>query len=213
MRELLSRQEEAYLGSLDRFGEAMDSFSGTLDRSREMLGRRMEGFSDTLAGSEESLRRMNGITGSLGTAAGEMERFSRGTGELNVVLEADKIRLAEEVNFLNELLAEKENGVVPCWRRPEGVVPPLVGTITIEGRDDILAIRESDGAARSLVLPESGREEVIARMLAELFSEELRFSREKNCYLRLKIVNETNSFKFYQEVSNGAARAGIVVVQ
>ncbi len=128
-------------------------------------------------------------------------------------LESDNEKLRQEVNFLQELLAEKKNGVVPCWRRPEGVVPELMGTILIKGRDEILLSRNRDGMDRAIKLPEENRQEVMVQALTELFSMEIDYSREKNCYLRLRIVNETNSFKFYQEVADAAAVAGIVVVQ
>jgi hypothetical protein len=99
-RELLSRQEDAYLGSLERFIEATEGFSSRLNSSQELLGRQMERFSDSLAESEEGMRYMNEITSSLSLSAGEMERFSRGTGELNVVLDGLLEILEEKVGKL-----------------------------------------------------------------------------------------------------------------
>lgn len=132
--------------------------------------------------------------------------------ELSLLTEKNE-QLTRDINILNELLAEKKNGVVPCWRRPEGVVPELMGTITIAGRDDLLIHRSRDDRSRRLVLKDSGRQDAIIGMLTELFSGELSYSRERNCYLRLRIINETNSFKFYEEAADAAAKAGIVVVQ
>jgi hypothetical protein len=86
-RQLLSLQEDAYLASLDRFIKATESFSSRLDDSRQLLGRQVESFSDTLAESEAGMRRMNEISRALTNSAGEMERFSIGTEELNVVLD------------------------------------------------------------------------------------------------------------------------------
>lgn len=130
-----------------------------------------------------------------------------------VELQEKNGELIREVNVLNELLAEKKNGVVPCWRRPEGVVPKLMGTIRIQGRDDVLLSRSRDGEDRKLTLGEKERQESLIKALTDLFYRELAYAREKNCYVRLRIVNETNSFKFYQEASDAATEAGIVVVQ
>ena len=53
--------------------------------------------------------------------------------------------LKAEVNFLNEILAEKENAVVPCWQRPDATIPEIVGTITIHSRTRYSLERTADG--------------------------------------------------------------------
>jgi hypothetical protein len=148
----------------------------------------------------------------IGTAAFVWGRFSEASEEART-LRQEVTGLKEDINILNELLAEKENGVVPCWRRPEGVIPPLVGTIIIEGRYSILVSRDSDKSAAELVLEDDGRKEAIQALLRDLFAAELSFSREKNCYLRIRIENRTDSFNFYQEAADAASKAGIIVVQ
>lgn len=86
-RQLLSLQEDAYLASLERFIEATENFSSRLDSFRQLLGKQLESFSDSLAESEEGMRRMSEIHRALSGSAEEMERFATGTGELNVVLD------------------------------------------------------------------------------------------------------------------------------
>jgi methyl-accepting chemotaxis protein len=86
--------------SLGRFIEATEGFSSSLNSSREILGRQMESFKDCLAESEEGMRRMSEMSHALSLSAGEMDRFSRGTGELNVVLDGLLEILEEKVEKL-----------------------------------------------------------------------------------------------------------------
>ena len=118
----------------------------------------------------------------------------------------ERIRvLDEEVVFLNELLEEVRYGVVPCWRRPERAVPPVVGVLTLRGE-----------AAFDLAYPGSGvlrsEETLEARHLGVVFAWEFAYARDNNCYLRLEVRNETDSFELYREAAATIRSTGMVVV-
>ena len=140
---------------------------------------------------------------------------------LNTLLNREVDRLIEEVDFLNEILAEKEHGVVPCWRRPDGEVPRIVGVLTIHHRYALTLEHhayspspESSGGKymRRLEFDFTQETAPLQQAVRELFASELAYAREKNCYLRLAVKNETNSFAFYQSVSSVLVGMGIVVV-
>ncbi len=95
--ELLANKEDAYLASLSRFIEATDSFSGNLESSNQLLQRQLTSFADTLGESEEALQRMNRMSASLEDASLQMDTFSRGTKELNTVLDGLLVILDEKV--------------------------------------------------------------------------------------------------------------------
>ena len=153
----------------------------------------------------------------------------------NELIKEEVDRLTAEVDFLNEMLAEKKHGVVPCWRRPDGEIPRLVGTVTIHHRHAItlehhtaqpVETAERDTPENNPVNnPKNGDQ--LSRLLefnftedggplreavSEMFQQELAYAREKNCYLRIAVKNETNSFSFYRSVSDILVGMGIVVV-
>ncbi|MBN2657356.1 MAG: hypothetical protein EH225_05295 [Calditrichaeota bacterium] len=120
--------------------------------------------------------------------------------------------LKTEVNFLNEILAEKENGVVPCWRRPEAVIPEIVGDIIIHSsREYTIVHRESGAEENFTVKPEDKESYVTARLLA-IFAEERAYAKEKKCYIRMKVTNETNDFSLYRDMGQILRKIGVVLV-
>jgi hypothetical protein len=156
---------------------------------------------------------------------------------------AENERLTEEVQFLTEMLEEKRHGVVPCWRRPEGVIPKVVGRIVIHGEASFTVERTADGRsvrvprdrARSERGPGAERDDAGAAGAAagtsgpdeepgtpmerldgamrSLFAEDLRYAGGKNCYLRVAIENETNDYALYDEVASVVTGAGMVVAR
>lgn len=113
--------------------------------------------------------------------------------------------LEAEVGFLRELLDEKQYGVVPCWRRPEQKVPPLIGSVRIAGQTEY-EIEHRAG---------NSHDSTPAHLLSDiqaLFAPDLTYAAEMNCYLRIAVRNETNSFAYYREVSDQLRRNGLVVV-
>lgn len=120
--------------------------------------------------------------------------------------------LKEEVNFLNEILAEKENAVVPCWRRPDQTIPEIVGTITIHGATRFTLQRSRDNAVEAFAATEGRRDTIMQERLTALFQEERAYAEAKNCYIRMRIVNETNNFGLYKGMAEVVARLGIVLV-
>jgi len=113
--------------------------------------------------------------------------------------------LETEVVFLQELLDEKQYGVVPCWRRPEQAVPPLIGSVRIAGPDSY-ALEHRAGTVR-----ESEPARLIPDIQA-LFAPDIRYAAGANCYLRIAVSNETNSFAYYRKVSDELRQNGLVVV-
>jgi len=120
--------------------------------------------------------------------------------------------LKEEVNFLNEILAEKENAIVPCWRRPEGIIPELVGTITIHSNTRYSISHSSSGRSESFEVSRDERDQYITKRLLNLFKEERAYAKEKNCYIRMKIINETNDFSIYKGLGLVLRTLGVVLV-
>lgn len=113
--------------------------------------------------------------------------------------------LDQEVVFLNELLDELRYGVVPCWRRPERAVPPVVGVLTLLG-EGAFELEHPDG-------PRLHREEPLeAAHLGTVFHREFSYAREANCYLRLEVRNQTDSFEVYRDAAAAIRSTGMVVV-
>jgi hypothetical protein len=129
-----------------------------------------------------------------------------------VSLEQEVSVLEQEVAFLNEILSEKQYGVVPCWRRPEQSVPPVVGTVTIHGRDVFSVARAADGRTVEIASREDESADAIEGTLRSLFRQDLEYAGEMNCYLRVAVHNQTNSFTFYRNVADVVSGTGMVVV-
>ncbi len=121
--------------------------------------------------------------------------------------------LEQEVDFLNEILEEYRHGVVPCWRRPDTIVPPVIGEIAIRSlsRYEIIRTGSSDvtvltGARREL-------EENLKDALPVLFREELAYAGANRCYLRINVRNETNLFSLYENVVDVITGRNMVVAR
>jgi hypothetical protein len=128
-------------------------------------------------------------------------------------LEARKVieEQAREITVLNELLADKRYGVVPCWKRPEGAVPEVAGTVTIHSGSR-LTVRHHSGQQAELVFRYGTLKEQLIPAVGRLFKGEQVYAAEKNCYLRFTVVNETNSYELYHTVSRSLSEIGMVVV-
>jgi len=148
---------------------------------------------------------------SIGAAALLFAEY-RQASERIVFMKAEIEELTREVDFLNQQLAEKKYGVVPCWRRPEGLVPEIVGTLSIHTYFNQSVTRTADGKTIELQLRSGHRREQIADALKKLFAHEIEYAGCRNCYLRMRIINATNSFALYTEAADAAEAAGIVVV-
>ncbi|WP_319561456.1 hypothetical protein [Marispirochaeta sp.] len=121
-------------------------------------------------------------------------------------------RLTEEVNYLNEVLAEKENAVVPCWRRPDKTIPEVAGVITIHS-STIYTLTRIPGKDRdAFAAPLETRDMILKTRTEAFFREEITYAREKNCYIRVRIENNTNDFSVYKGMAQILAGLGIVVV-
>ncbi|TVQ34851.1 MAG: hypothetical protein EA384_17050 [Spirochaetaceae bacterium] len=121
--------------------------------------------------------------------------------------------LTEEVDFLNEMLSEKQYGVVPCWRRPDGSIAPLVGALTVHGphRYTVSRVRDQD----ELTLNTAGAEDgslIMETALRQLYAEELAYAAEHNCYLRIAVQNETDSYAHFRDTASVIARTRMVVI-
>ena len=126
--------------------------------------------------------------------------------------EAEIVSLKQEVSFLNEILAEKENAVVPCWRRPDQTIPEIVGSITILSATRYSLERSSDGTVMAFAATQSMRDKVMEEKILSLFAIERAYAAEKNCYIRMRIENRTNDFSLYKGMAEVLARVGVVLV-
>ena len=140
----------------------------------------------------------------IGTSAFFYAYYTKAQKEISV--------LKEEVNFLNEILAEKENAIVPCWRRPEGIIPKLVGTITIHSNISYSISHTENKHNETFEVTREERDQYITKRLLNLFKAERAYAEEKNCYIRMKIVNETNDFSIYKELGLVLRSLGVVLV-
>ncbi len=129
--------------------------------------------------------------------------------------------LSEEVDFLNEILAEKRYGVVPCWRRPDSAIPTLVGTVTIHGSGAFSVQRTHDQQTLDIGPAEQqtgdgasgdGEPLLIRQAVRGLFTAELDYAAAKNCYLRLVIDNQTDSYAHYRGLASLVSGTHMVVV-
>lgn len=120
-------------------------------------------------------------------------------------LQEQLVTLETEVVFLQELLDEKQYGVVPCWRRPEQAVPPLIGSVQISGRESYEVQHRAGDLSHST--PQQLTQDV-----QRLFASDIRYAAEANCYLRIAVQNKTNSFSYYRQAADELRRSGLVVV-
>ncbi|TVR51260.1 MAG: hypothetical protein EA426_20130 [Spirochaetaceae bacterium] len=122
--------------------------------------------------------------------------------------------LTAEVKFLNELLEEKQYGNVPCWRRPDGTIPFVVGRLTIHAGDSISLASARTGTPTRRVsnLGADVLERNLRPAVADLFQSELSYAGEYNCYLRIEVANETDNFPIYRDVAAIVTRIGMVAV-
>ncbi|MFP4384068.1 MAG: hypothetical protein ACLFSE_08460 [Spirochaetia bacterium] len=120
----------------------------------------------------------------------------------------DKTR---EIEVLNELLADKRYGVVPCWKRPEGAVPEITGTVTIHGGTLLTVLHHAGKSSQVTFQPGNLKEKLIATV-SGMFREEQAFAEKKSCYLRFTVINETNSYELYHAVSRCLSDIGMVIV-
>ncbi|TVR34680.1 MAG: hypothetical protein EA404_02115 [Spirochaetaceae bacterium] len=133
--------------------------------------------------------------------------------QLNAEYQSRIAELTAEIDFLGELLAETQYGVVPCWRRPDGGIPAVVGTLTIHAPGSLSAERTLGGRTLAIEAADGdSRAALIRATLAELFAAELAYADQKNCYLRLVIENRTDSYAHYRDLTSIVSRGNLVVV-
>ncbi|MCK5675325.1 MAG: hypothetical protein KAH95_18225, partial [Spirochaetales bacterium] len=114
-------------------------------------------------------------------------------------LETEAAAMKEEIQFLEDTLKELENGVVPCWKRPDSPVPEIAGTIIIRNFIDYTIVHHSGNKRDISVLDEDttaeNREEAkynhLKKVLTQVFKEDMAYAASKNCYIRVKIENHT----------------------
>jgi hypothetical protein len=133
--------------------------------------------------------------------------------EERVRLAASVETLEEEVVFLNDMLEEYRHGVVPCWRRPDGTISPVIGEITIRHRSRYEVLRHGSDDVSVLVGTQAALAESLDGFLTTAFREELVYAGANRCYLRIAVRNETDSFQLYEDVVNVVAGRNVVVAQ
>lgn len=121
--------------------------------------------------------------------------------------------LEKEVVFLYEMLEEYRHGVVPCWRRPDSPVSPLIGAITIRSLSRYEILRTGSSEERVLAGTRREIEENLRETLPVLFREELAYAGANRCYLRISVRNETNLFSLYEKVVEVVSGHNMVVAR
>ncbi|MFP4331351.1 MAG: hypothetical protein ACLFP6_11590 [Spirochaetaceae bacterium] len=121
--------------------------------------------------------------------------------------EAELAVLDEEVAFLRQLMDEKQYGVVPCWRRPEGEVPQIAGGVRIAADGSWSVWNAASGEEREL----DDDSEPLAPVMETLFSREMRYADEMGCYIRVSIENGTPEFAPYERARETVVGLGLVV--
>ncbi len=130
----------------------------------------------------------------------------------NAAAAAQLVEYEAEIAFLNELLEETRYGVVPCWRRPEAAVDPVVARVVIHSTGRFTALRTADGDEQTVRAADGAIPAVLAPLLRDLLATEMAYAGERSCYLRMEIENETDGYPVFREVASVAASLGIVVV-
>ncbi|MDA3937810.1 MAG: hypothetical protein PF693_00680 [Spirochaetia bacterium] len=136
------------------------------------------------------------------------------------VLETEAESMKEEIEFLENTLKELENGVVPCWKRPDSPVPEIAGTIIIQNFIEYTVAHHSGLSKNISELPEGtaldNREEAkyeyLQKLLTEVFKDDMAYAASKNCYIRLKIENHTSSYDLYRKYADVLKTLKIVLV-
>lgn len=150
-------------------------------------------------------------------------------------LEKENLKMKREITFLEKTLKKLKNGVVPCWKRPGSPVPEIAGTIIIRNFVDYSIVHHS-GTIRNFVdhsiVHHSGfRRDISAladetstenseeakysnlkKVLTEVFKDDMKYARSKNCYIRVKIENHTNSYNLYRKYADVLKALKIVLV-
>lgn len=121
--------------------------------------------------------------------------------------------LEKEVVFLYEMLEEYRHGVVPCWRRPDSVVPPVIGAITIRSLSRFEILKSGSSEEVELTGTRQEIEENLRESLPVLFREELAYAETNRCYLRISVRNETNLFSLYESVVEVISGRSMVVAR
>ncbi len=135
-------------------------------------------------------------------------------------LETEAANMKEEILFLENTLKELENGVVPCWKRPDSPVPEIAGTIIIQNYVEYTIVHHTgskrDISALEGETPSENREETkyiyLKKVLTEMFKEDMAYAASKNCYIRVKIENHTSSYALYRKYADVLKAMRIVLV-
>ena len=135
-------------------------------------------------------------------------------------LETEAANMKEEIQFLEDTLKELENGVVPCWKRPDSPVPEIAGTIIIRNFIEYSIVHHT-GSKRDIsaleedIAPET-REEAkynnLKKVLTQVFKDDMAYAASKNCYIRVKIENHTSSYALYRKYADVLKAMRIVLV-
>lgn len=125
-----------------------------------------------------------------------------------------KEELEAEVGFLQDQLEELAMGNVPCWRRPDGVISFLIGTLTVPDEQVVTVLRagQEEADARTVEDTDGELEQALHTAIRQEFAGELRYAAENRCYLRIAVRNLTDSFAPYRRVVEVINRTGIVPV-
>jgi hypothetical protein len=131
---------------------------------------------------------------------------------LALELEGARGQIAE-LNAELAYLREKQDAPLPCWQRPDGTIPEVAGILTIRSSRDFEFWHYDTGSLMLMELPFETRNERLAAALQDLFAPSLAYAAERQCYLRVRIINETRRFDLYDELAAMAAGLGLVIIR
>jgi len=132
------------------------------------------------------------------------------TGHRYALERQERVRLAAEVIRLTEVIARLENGNVPCFKKEDSPIPEFIAVITIKSRTR-LTIACADGRVEAVGAPLEDLPRIMEKKVAQLFARETAYRDQYGCYLRVQIVNETNDYSLYKNLSDIMRTLGIIV--
>jgi hypothetical protein len=113
---------------------------------------------------------------------------------------------------IKAILDEKEKGVVPCWKREDSPVPEVAGVIVINS-DGVYTISHYSKGVKT-VEAEKPEEIYLSayEIISRLFKNDMEYAADKNCYIRMQIINKTNGFEEYRKFASVLKDLGIVLI-
>ena len=135
--------------------------------------------------------------------------------EDNAKLQTRIDEMTVEIEELKRQLAESKQreAQLPCDAIIGSGVSATIGTVTIESATSyqIYSVR-TDSTKRAENISESLAIALLANDVEQLFAKSIEYAAENECFVRARLVNETNDFALFERYRTVLLNAGIAVV-